>query len=103
MDTRQQIHEDLIDFLSKYERFKDGNGKSLFLKSKKECYSHEVQGLDSNQINLATIVFLDVLNIHSGSASNYNLYELLKAYLKLPDCRDAINEIVNEARRNRHK
>lgn len=43
------------------------------------------------------VVLTDFLNIMSGSAGDINLYKLLQAYLSVPEYREKINVVVEEA------
>lgn len=98
INERQIRHEMLIDFLSQFKQYQV-EGKPRLPKVKKELSSDEVKKIDTNDINAAVMVFVDTLNIGGGSIANIDLYELLQAYLTIPECREEINDVVDKARR----
>jgi hypothetical protein len=44
------------------------------------------------------MVFVDTLNLYGGSNADVNLYELLQAYLQVPDYGEKFNNLVSEAK-----
>jgi hypothetical protein len=102
-DKNQDRHEKLIDFLSKFTQYQDENGKSTLTKVKESRTSGKVEKISTNDINKGVIVFTDLLNIHSGSVGNFNLYRLLKAYVSVPEFRDKMNEVADEAMKYEYK
>jgi hypothetical protein len=102
-DKNQDRHEKLIDFLSKFTQYQDENGKSTLTKVKESRTSGKVEKISANDINKGVIVFTDLLNIHSGSVGNFNLYRLLKAYVSVPEFRDKMNEVADEAIKYEYK
>ena len=96
-DKNQDRHEKLIDFLSKFSQYQDENGKSTLTKVKESRTSGKVEKISTNDINKGVIVLTDFLNIYSGSVGNFNLYRLLQAYISVPEFREKINEVTEEA------
>lgn len=96
-ETSQMRHEKLIQFLSQFSQYQT-DGKPRFKIAKKIITSDKVKDIDTDDINGAVVVFTDTLNLSGGSiGGNINLYELLQAYLKVPQYRAKINEVVAEA------
>jgi len=93
----QVRHEKLIDFLSQFGQFHSKEGKSYLKKVKKERTGVEIEQISTNDINAAVVVLTDFLNIMSGSAGDINLYRLLQSYLSIPEYREKINAVVEEA------
>lgn len=93
---KQQRHELLIDFLSQFSQYQH-EGKPRLPKVKKQITSDKVKNIDIEDINAAVVVFTDTLNIGGGSIGNINLYRLLQAYLTVPEYREKINKLVDEA------
>jgi hypothetical protein len=89
-------HEKLIDFLSQFKQYQH-DGKPRLKKVKTQLSSDKVKNIDINDINAAVVVFVDTLNLGGGSISNIDLYRLLQAYLTIPEYRDKINDLVDEA------
>ncbi len=94
MKTQETRHEALIKFLSTF--YIGANGRKFAL-PKKSYNSTDVHEISEANIVNAVVLFTDVLNIGSGSAGNFNLYQLLQAYLLVPERRDEINAVVEEA------
>jgi hypothetical protein len=90
-------HEKLIEFLSKSHQFQSVDGKSSVHKVKQERTGTDLEKISTNDINKAVMVFTDFLDIMSGSAGDINLYRLLQAYLSVPEYREKINAVVEEA------
>lgn len=93
----QERHERLIDFLSQFPQYQDENGKSTLSIIKDSKTYGQIEKTSTNDINKGVIVFTDLLNINSGSVGNFNLYRLMQAYILVPEFRDKINEVVDEA------
>ena len=93
----QTRHEKLIDFLSQLSQYSSEDGKPLLKKIKDVRTVDKVEKIPRGDINVAVVVFTDTLNIYSGSAGNVDLYRLLQAYLTIPEYRDKINSLVDEA------
>ena len=91
-ETNQARHEQLIDFLNKFEQYK-GN----LTKVKSELTSDKFHLIDVNDINQAVVVLTDVLNLSGGSVSGVNLYVLLQTYLRTPEYREKFNALAREA------
>ena len=96
-DKNQDRHEKLIDFLSKFSQYQDENGKSTLTKVKESRTSGKIEKILTNDINKGVDVLTDLLNIYSGSVGNFNLYRLLQAYISVPEFRDKMNEVTEEA------
>lgn len=97
-DDNQQRHEKLIDFLNAFSQYNYANGEKMLHKVSKELTSEKFQNISTNDINHAVVVLTDVLNLSGGSVgTDIDLYELLQAYLQVPDSRKPINEIVRKA------
>ncbi|MBC8753978.1 hypothetical protein H2O64_04800 [Kordia sp. YSTF-M3] len=96
-DKNQDRHEKLIDFLSQFSQYQDHNGKSSLTKVKESRTSGQVEKISTNDINKGVVIFTDLLNIYSGSVGKFDLYRLLQAYISVPEFRDKINEVVEEA------
>lgn len=94
---KQLRHEALVKMLNGYEQFKDQDGKGRFSIKKESLSSDKVPSLTVNEINAAVVGFTDILNIGGGSIANIDLYQLMQAYLRHPDCRGSINAIVHDA------
>ena len=101
INDSQVRHEMLIDFLSQFTQYQV-DGKPRLKKVKKIISSDKVHKIDFNDINISAVLLADFLNIGSGSFRNIDLYRLLQAYLLIPDCRDEINAIVNNAHRTEY-
>ena len=96
--TEKQIrHESLIEFLSNFSQYRS-EGKPRFKKQKDSITHSDVHNIDTNDINGAVMVFVDTLNLYGGSNADVNLYELLQAYLKVPEFREKFNNLVSEAK-----
>ncbi|MDY3364424.1 hypothetical protein PG623_10505 [Riemerella anatipestifer] len=99
MKSEKQIrHESLIDFLSKFKQY-NIDGKSRFIKQKEQICHSKLDKIDTNDINGAVMVLVDVLNLYGGSNGDVNLYELLQVYLQIPKYREKFNELIIEAKR----
>ena len=60
--------------------------------------------LDDQDFNSAVILVVLALNMTGGSiAGSINLYQLLQAYLGVPECRDQMNDVVADALALRRK
>ena len=92
-EINQARHEQIIDFLNKFDQYK-GN----FKKVERERNSDKFHLIDTNEINRAVVVLTNVLNLSGGSVSDVDLYELLQAYLQEPSYRERFNELVSEAK-----
>lgn len=96
--TEKQIrHESLIEFLSNFSQYQS-EGKPRFKKRKDSITHSKVCKIDTNDINGAVMVFVDTLNLYGGSNADVNLYELLQAYLQVPEYREKFNNLVSEAK-----
>ena len=95
--ANQIRHEKLIEYLSHDPHFTTEDGKSRLHKVDEERIGVSIESISTNDINKAVVVFKDVLNIMSGSAGDIDLYELLQAYLRVPEYRGKINAMVKEA------
>jgi len=94
--TRHQILINLLATLPEYQI--DGNPR---LKIVKDFVTYDkAKNIESNDIVAAVTLLVDALNLYGGSMGNIDIYELLKAYLTIPTCRDRVNEVVREANRN---
>lgn len=93
----QERHEKLITFLSEFKQYQNQDGTPRLKKIKKTRTSNQVEKIDFNDVNAAVIVLTDVLNIGGGSIGNIDLYRLLQAYLLIPEYREKIDIVVNEA------
>lgn len=94
IDNDQIRHEKLIDFLGQFSQYQGQDGKPILKKVKKQRSAGSYDNLDSGQINQAVFVFLDSLNIMSGSAGEFNFYTLMQAYIQKPKLRQEINTII---------
>lgn len=57
----------------------------------------QMHSIDTNDIRKAVETFIAQLNIKEGSnGADVDFYELLQAYIRKPNCREAINKIVKE-------
>lgn len=93
--TPSQIrHEKLIDFLSQFSQYQDEEGKTICKKEEFTLRSKDLQFLDINTINTATVVLSDYLNLGGGSLNDIDLYRLLQIYFKDLEKRKKINEIL---------
>ena len=90
-------HEELIDFLSQFAQYSTKDGKPILKKIKAIRTSNKAHKISHTEINLAVIVFTDVLNLGGGSIGNIDLYSLLQAYLTIPEYRVKINDLIKEA------
>jgi hypothetical protein len=90
-------HEKLIEFLSQFRQFQSEDGKPSVLKVSQERTGTDLEKISTNDINKGVVVFTDFLDIMSGSAGNVDLYRLLQAYLSVPEYREKINAVVEEA------
>lgn len=96
--SKKQIrHEKLIEFLVQFSQYQTGDGKPTIYKVDKERAGADLEKISINDINKAVVVFTDALNIMSGSAGNVDLYELMQAYLTVPEYRIKMNALVKEA------
>lgn len=97
--TEKQIrHESLVDFLSKFNQYKS-EGKPRFKKQKESLTHSKLSRINTDDINGAVMVFIDTLNLYGGSNGDVNLYELLQAYIQVPEDREKFNNLVSEAKR----
>ena len=92
-EINQARHEQIIDFLNKFDQYK-GHLKKV----KQQRTSDKFYLIDTNDINQAVVVVTDVLNLSGGSVSDVDLYELLQAYLQVPTYREKFNKLVSEAK-----
>ena len=93
----QVRHEKLIEFLSQFGQYQTEDGKPTVKKVNQERTGADLEKISTNVINKGVVVFTDFLNIMSGSAGDINLYRLLQAYLSVPEYREKINAVVEEA------
>lgn len=93
----QLRHEKLVDFLKQFSQYKSSDGKPILKKNKKPISEQDLKDVNINQINSAVVVFTDVLNIEHGSSGDRDLYRLMQAYLTIPEYRDKINNVIEEA------
>jgi hypothetical protein len=98
--SQQERHELLIENLSKCELYQT-NGEPRFKISKQSFASSTLQDIGKNDINKAVALFTDSLNINGGNIGDFDLYELLQAYITKPLCRENINKIVKQHLFNR--
>jgi len=98
----QERHEKLIAFLSEFKQYQNEDGTPKLKKVKKTLTSKQIENINFNEINAAVVVLTDVLNIGGGSIGNIDLYRLLQAYLLVPEYREKIDIVVNEAHRFEH-
>lgn len=52
------------------------------------------KSLTPEEISDGVVVFLETCKMHTGSADGVDLYDLLITYLRVPESRHAINEVV---------
>lgn len=97
INNKQTRHEMLIDFLSQFEQYQF-DCKPRLKKVKEQIDSSKLKDININDINGAVMVFSDTLNLGGGSIGNSDLYQLLQAYLTIPEYRDKINDVVREAK-----
>lgn len=97
INTNQTRHEMLLDFLSQFTQYQF-DGKPRFKIVKEQITSEKVKDIDINDINVAVIVLCDTLNLYGGSTGDIDIYQLLQAYLTIPEYRVKINSVVNEAK-----
>ena len=95
--NKQLRHEKLIEFLSQFPQYTTEDGQPQLHKENEGQTGTKIEKISTSDINKAVVVFTDVLNIMSGSAGNIDLYELLQAYLRVPEYRGKINAMVKEA------
>jgi hypothetical protein len=94
---KQKKHEDLVDFLTQFPQHQLDGGFSRINKLEQIRTLDRFTEIPIDDIDQAVVVFTDVLNIEEGSIKNVNMYNLMRAYLTQPVCRDEINEIVEKA------
>ncbi len=97
LETSQNRHEQIIQFLHQFKQYRPGGVPILKMKYKPVGNS-EVKNLTVNEINQAAIVLVDVLNLSGGSVNDVNLYRLLQTYFKIPESRKDINAVVENAK-----
>lgn len=91
-------HEKLIDFLRQNLPYTDSDGMSQFKKIGKRRYSGDLHKIPVDDINKAVIVFITTLNISGGSnGDDVDIYRLMQVYLRDPENRKKINEILDES------
>ncbi|WP_426473860.1 hypothetical protein [Chryseobacterium balustinum] len=101
--TEKQIrHESLVEFLSNFSQYKS-EGKPRFKKQEDSMTHSKLCKIHTNDINGAVMVFVDTLNLYGGSNADVNLYELLQAYLQVPEYREKFNNLVSEAKSFKNK
>ncbi len=98
INEHQIRHEKLIDFLSQFSQYQY-DGKPRLKKVKEQISGSQTETIDINDINSAVIVFCDTLNLSGGSSGNMDLYNLLQSYLKNPESRKKINDVIFESRK----
>ena len=79
--------KELIEYLNK-------NGYSRLKFEEDQISSFMVSGIEENQIKQATVLFLDSLNIMSGSNSRFDFYTLLSKYINDSHVREEINKLL---------
>jgi 5-methylcytosine-specific restriction endonuclease McrBC GTP-binding regulatory subunit McrB len=99
---KKRRHKGIIEFLSKYDQY--GNkGKGTLTHFDKTFSSTTIKNLSDHDINNAVVVFTDVLNIGNGSANSMNFYNLLQAYITVPERREEFNKLADEIIDYRYK
>jgi hypothetical protein len=93
-EQEQKLHEDLIVFLN--TKFKTEEGKPTFNTVSTVLSTDKLIQINTNDINRAVKVFVNVLNLNGGSNSDVDLYQLMQVYLKNPNQREKINILVSE-------
>lgn len=88
MNDNQKRHDALIRFLQQFDLYR--NAKII----PTQRNIGDLVDVDTNDINMAVFLICDFLNQPTGSGVDMNLYELLQGYLKKPELRNRINEIV---------
>jgi hypothetical protein len=79
--------KELISYLKK-------NGYSSLEYEENQIYSISVSDIDQNKIRDAIVLFLNSLNIQSGSNSNFDFYSLLLKYISDKEIRQKINKML---------
>lgn len=92
---KNEIHEELVDFVSKYKQYQS-DGKRIFKKKKKAYSASTINTLTTSEINSAVVLFTDILNIENGSSDNVDFYRLMQAYILVPEKRDEMNKLVSD-------
>ncbi len=90
-------HEKLIEFLSQFRQYQTEDGIPTIHKVSRERTGTDIEKISINDINKGVVVLTDFLDIMSGSAGNIDLYRLLQAYFSVPEYREKINAVVEEA------
>lgn len=93
----QKRHEKLVVFLSQFSQYSTEDGKPSLKIVPQSITFNKVHKISGSDINKGVVVFTDALNIYSGSAGNIDMYRLMNAYLTVPEYRDKINTVVEEA------
>jgi hypothetical protein len=96
IESVQIIHEKTVDFLNQFQQFRDSDGNPLLEKFSKSFSSWDVENLTVEQLNRGVVAFLITLNIHAGSAGDYDFYRLLQAYILNKDSRKEFNKLADE-------
>lgn len=100
---KQERHERLIELLGQFAQYQNKDKAPLIKIRKGQLNSNDVKDLDINEINSGVVVLTDFLNLGGGSISNIDLYRLLQAYFLVPERRDGINQMVEEAMSYRYQ
>lgn len=93
----QASHEMLLKLLEKHPDFNSKTGRWTFVHRKEPLSADEVRDFGPNEPSAAVVLMLTALNIRSGSAGQNNFYRLMEAYLRVPEYRERMNRVSDEA------
>lgn len=88
-------HRLLIEKLAELEQYKDSQGKPLFKLKRNKVMVKDIKKIDPNTIHNSAVLLAQLHHI-SGSAYNWQLYDLILAYFTDENKRARINAILNE-------
>lgn len=83
----QTKHELLIKFLQQFEEFRGIKSKSETIQS---------QNLKQSDTDSGAILLCAFFNLTGGSIGEFNLYELLEAYITVPERRNEVNLVIKD-------
>lgn len=91
-DLKISKHEKLVKFVNELE------GSKTFPVLQEELNASEIHTkIKPETIIHATVTLTDLLGIGAGSSGEFDLYELLQAYLTKPECRVQMNGVASRA------
>ena len=93
-ETQQQGHEQLVRFLSQFERYRYADGAPKVNVVPQTRNATDAKDIAVQDINQAVFVLTDVLNLEAAVVADIDLLELVQVYLRVPQARTEMNKLI---------